>query len=634
MKSIDKMDADYPWACGANKTVLIEHEWQRTEVRGELQSLTRMIRNARYRKRPAEEIAQLETSRDELKARLSTAAPILGRYTKRGKVVSDAAVDMAAASRSQEDARIKHAQAFARAHRAISDMQKAADQMKRACTTALAAGTSVTGAAREAMAGEVDEPLSGDASLGLDVVEEVVEQRADAPPGDGRPRCGVMTRGGQPCKRLVKVVGGRCPIHAGEPATRLCTISLRQAEGADAENEEANARAVVVEDGPPQAEIAEAPQVAADAQEEEEEEGPAAWKIVLEGSVKKVGSGAQGDVVVFSYKGYEVVRKVHSGLGTEVNALERLQRHPNIVRLFYSCPQYIYMEAAQHDLFDALYVHGLPVADVTFCDLAKGLEHIHNHHMAHCDLKSKNVLLVEGRAKLCDFGSVRAVVDGKLQGAPPCGTLQWCAPEVLGGGADQTVMCDMWALGCVYLEMLCRATPWDLQQIVEGEKQEAAPSAAWVRQQLQNGKRPFPEPILAVVPDVVKRCLAPKAAERPAPRELEEHFAQAAVGRLAADSQDAAWLATICKLPFPEPILARVPDMVKRGLAADSRDDAWLAVIKNNLTKPTADAPSMAAVAEDSDATGCPPDVTRCSYVTQCSYVTHCSLVTPCSDAE
>ena len=148
---------------------------------------------------------------------------------------------------------------------------------------------------------------------------------------------------------------------------------------------------------------------------------------------------------------------------------------------------------------------------------------------------------------------------------------------------------------------------------------------------MQKGKRPFPEPILAVVPDVVKRCLATKAAERPAPRELEEHFAQAVVDRLAADSRHAAWLVTICKLPDPEPILARVPDVVKRGLAAGSQDAAWLAVIKNNQTKATVGAPSMAAGAE-----GTWPSVTWSSdmLVTQCSDVTQCSLVTPCSDAE
>ena len=222
----------YPWATGDNKDTPITEEFQRTEARDDMKRLSDQIRNLRSRKRPAEHIAHAEALRAALKTRLTTAAPTLGRYTKRGKKVSDAVVVMAAASRDQEDARTKM-------RRAIGVMQKAADIYHEACTKALGAGTSAAGAAREAMAGQADEPLSGDAALGLDVEEEVeVETEVVAPPGDGRPRCGVMTRSGQPCKRLVKVVGGRCPAHAGAPATPLCAVSFRQAEALDHQERE------------------------------------------------------------------------------------------------------------------------------------------------------------------------------------------------------------------------------------------------------------------------------------------------------------------------------------------------------------------------------------------------------------
>ena len=226
----------------------------------------------------------------------------------------------------------------------------------------------------------------------------------------------------------------------------------------------------------------------------------------------------------------------------EVDALRRLQEHPNIVKLLEfeqaSPCDWIYMEPAQHDLSKALYDLDLPVDDCVFQDLARGLGHVHENHLAHCDVKSGNVLLVDGRAKLCDFGSARELEFQCLRGSLSEGTALWCAPECYQQDARQTVKRDIWALGCVYLEMLCRHWPWSFQlgelQTLRGEQTRALSElSTWVPEQFALSERPFPEAILSEVADILERCLRVEPAKRPTARELEQHFAAIPIERFA-----------------------------------------------------------------------------------------------------
>ena len=75
-------------------------------------------------------------------------------------------------------------------------------------------------------------------------------------------------------------------------------------------------------------------------------------------------------------------------------------------------------------------------------DVARGLQHLHDHGILHGDLKSGNVLVFLGEsddeisAKLCDFGMCRPTSQGSALGCVPhsCGTLEWSAPETLAAG--------------------------------------------------------------------------------------------------------------------------------------------------------------------------------------------------------
>jgi len=91
-------------------------------------------------------------------------------------------------------------------------------------------------------------------------------------------------------------------------------------------------------------------------------------------------------------------------------------------------------------------------------ELTCGLAFLHEKHILHCDIKSKNVLLTEsGRAKWCDFGLSK--LKQETQGKSRPGTLRWMAPELfLGQPYDEQT--DIWALGMLFYELAACEFPF------------------------------------------------------------------------------------------------------------------------------------------------------------------------------
>jgi serine/threonine protein kinase len=92
-----------------------------------------------------------------------------------------------------------------------------------------------------------------------------------------------------------------------------------------------------------------------------------------------------------------------------------------------------------------------------------GLEFLHLQRICHRDIKPDNVFLTRGlSAKLGDFGSVKVLsaeqtATGELK--EMAGTLLYSAPEVvIGQGYGRYA--DIWALGCVVLEMSTGQHPY------------------------------------------------------------------------------------------------------------------------------------------------------------------------------
>ncbi|WOH10117.1 hypothetical protein DCAR_0729579 [Daucus carota subsp. sativus] len=95
-------------------------------------------------------------------------------------------------------------------------------------------------------------------------------------------------------------------------------------------------------------------------------------------------------------------------------------------------------------------------------DILKGLYYVHKNGYVHCDMKLQNVLLVEvgGNyvAKIADFGLAKR--GGNLEAKCELrGTLMYMSPEMVAGG-EQESAADIWALGCLVLEMITGTLAW------------------------------------------------------------------------------------------------------------------------------------------------------------------------------
>jgi len=75
-------------------------------------------------------------------------------------------------------------------------------------------------------------------------------------------------------------------------------------------------------------------------------------------------------------------------------------------------------------------------------------------NIIHRDIKPENMLLSKnGVLKICDFGWARAAVENQKY-TEYCSTRWYRAPELLVGDASYGKAVDVWAIGCIFVELL------------------------------------------------------------------------------------------------------------------------------------------------------------------------------------
>ena len=86
--------------------------------------------------------------------------------------------------------------------------------------------------------------------------------------------------------------------------------------------------------------------------------------------------------------------------------------------------------------------------------LIQAVKYLHDNNIAHCDIKSDNILFdYNGVLKLADFG-VSTYNDEIHQNAPFIGTLWWSSPNSLNRLTASPMKDDIWSLAITILEIL------------------------------------------------------------------------------------------------------------------------------------------------------------------------------------
>jgi cyclin-dependent kinase 2 len=88
--------------------------------------------------------------------------------------------------------------------------------------------------------------------------------------------------------------------------------------------------------------------------------------------------------------------------------------------------------------------------------LLKGIVHCHQRRIIHRDLKPQNLLVdpATHKLKLADFGLARAFSVPIRTLTHEIETLWYRAPEVLLGQKEYALGVDMWAIGCIFAELI------------------------------------------------------------------------------------------------------------------------------------------------------------------------------------
>ncbi|QLL34055.1 hypothetical protein HG536_0F03800 [Torulaspora globosa] len=215
--------------------------------------------------------------------------------------------------------------------------------------------------------------------------------------------------------------------------------------------------------------------------------------------LQKMGEGAYGKVNLCLHKKerYIVVIKMifkerilvdtwvrDRKLGTipseiQIMAALNKQPHENILRLldFFEDDEYYYIETPVHgetgcvDLFDLIELKTNMTefeAKLIFKQVVSGIKHLHEQGIVHRDIKDENVIVdSKGFVKLIDFGSAAYVKSGPFDVF--VGTIDYAAPEVLGGEPYEGKPQDIWAIGILLYTIVFKENPfYNIDEIMEG----------------------------------------------------------------------------------------------------------------------------------------------------------------------
>ncbi|KAK4185584.1 putative meiotic mRNA stability protein kinase [Podospora australis] len=209
---------------------------------------------------------------------------------------------------------------------------------------------------------------------------------------------------------------------------------------------------------------------------------------VGEFAIKKFKPDKEGEQITYTGISQSAVREM--ALCSELN-------HPNVIKLIEIILEdkciFMVFEYAEHDLLQIIHHHTqqnrhpIPpntIKSIMF-QLLNGCQYLHTNWVLHRDLKPANIMVTSsGEVKIGDLGLARLFykpLHSLFSGDKVVVTIWYRAPELLLGSRHYTPAVDMWAVGCIFAELL------SLRPIFKGEeaKMDSKKTVPFQRNQMQ-----------------------------------------------------------------------------------------------------------------------------------------------------
>ncbi|KAL1897267.1 cyclin-dependent protein kinase [Ceratocystis pirilliformis] len=205
-------------------------------------------------------------------------------------------------------------------------------------------------------------------------------------------------------------------------------------------------------------------------------------------AIKKFKPDKEGEQLAYTGISQSAIREM--SLCTEL-------RHANVVKLIEIILEpkciYIVFEFCEHDLLQIIHHHTqhprrpiMPTAikSIMF-QLLNGCLYLHTNWILHRDLKPANIMVSSsGEVKIGDLGLARQFskpLHSLFNGDKVVVTIWYRAPELILGSHHYGPPIDMWAVGCIFAELL------SLRPIFKGEeaKMDSKKTVPFQRSQMQ-----------------------------------------------------------------------------------------------------------------------------------------------------
>lgn len=205
-------------------------------------------------------------------------------------------------------------------------------------------------------------------------------------------------------------------------------------------------------------------------------------------AIKKFKPDKEGEQVAYTGISQSAVREM--ALCSELN-------HQNVIKLIEIILEdkciFMVFEYAEHDLLQIIHHHtqqprhpipATTIKSIMF-QLLNGCQYLHTNWVLHRDLKPANIMVTSsGEVKIGDLGLARLFykpLHALFSGDKVVVTIWYRAPELLLGSKHYTPAIDMWAVGCIFAELL------SLRPIFKGEeaKMDNKKTVPFQRNQMQ-----------------------------------------------------------------------------------------------------------------------------------------------------